>query len=57
VGVHEVGEGVDENNADTAGEIYGLQFLALAAARYILHLLTRVLYYKTPPTEGLPATP
>jgi len=57
VGVHEVGESVDENNADATGEVYGLQFPALAAARYILRVLTRILCHKTPPTQRLAATP
>jgi hypothetical protein len=57
VGVHKVGEGVDENDADTAGDIYGLQFLALAAACSILRLLTCTFYHETPATEGLATTP
>jgi hypothetical protein len=48
--VHKVGEGVDENGTDTPGDVYGLEFLALAAARYILHILTRIFYHETPPT-------
>jgi hypothetical protein len=50
MGVHKVGEGVDENDTDTPGDVYSLQFLAFAAARHILRIRTRIFYHKTPPT-------
>jgi hypothetical protein len=55
VSVHKVGERVDENNADAAGEIYGFQLPRFAAPRNILRVLARILYYKTP-TGGLATT-
>jgi hypothetical protein len=50
MGVHKVGEGVDENGTDTPSDVYSLQFLALAAACSILRILTRIFYHETPPT-------
>jgi hypothetical protein len=50
MGVHKVGQGVGENDTDTTGDVYSLQFLALAAARHILRILTRIFYHKAPPT-------
>jgi len=50
MGVHKVGEGVDENDTDTPGDVYSLQFLALAAASYILRILTHIFYHETTPT-------
>jgi hypothetical protein len=50
MGIHKVGEGVDENDTNTPGDVYGLEFLALAAARHILRVLTRIFYQKSPPT-------